>query len=74
MDVEKCFEFGWDVLEKRENSVLRMLVAESVENEDIFGYEGIAVSWNPISYSRLNTPRKRIKLKTKKAIAHRCCG
>jgi len=74
VDVEKCFEFGWDVLEKCENSVLRVLVAESVEDEAIFGYEGITVSWNPISYSRLNTPRKRIKLKTKKAIAHRCCG
>jgi hypothetical protein len=74
MDVEKDFEFGWNILEKRENAVLRMLVPESVENEAVFGYEGITVSGNPISYSRLNTPRKRIKLKTKKAIAHRCCG
>ena len=61
MDVEKCFEFGWDVLEKRENAVLRMLVAESVENEAVFGYEGITVGGNPISYSRLNTPRKKNK-------------
>jgi len=57
VDVEERFEFGGYVLEKRENSVLRVFVSESVEDEAIFGYEGIAVSENPISYSRLNTPR-----------------
>jgi hypothetical protein len=58
VDGKERFEFGWDVLEKRENSVLRVLVPESVENKAVFGYEGIAVSGNPFSYSRFNTPRK----------------
>jgi hypothetical protein len=57
VDVEKCFEFGWDVLEKRENSVVWVLVSESVENKAVFGYEAIAVSWNPICYCRFVAPR-----------------
>jgi hypothetical protein len=57
MDVEKGFEFGWDVLQKRENSVSRVLVSESVENKAVFGYEGIAISGNPISHCRFDAPR-----------------
>jgi hypothetical protein len=69
LNVEERFEFGGDVLEKRENSVSGMLVAEGVEDEAVFGYERVSVSGNPFSYCRLNTPWKEWKLKTKKAIA-----
>jgi hypothetical protein len=47
--MEKRLELGWDVLQERENSVVRVLVSESVEDETFFGYEGVSVSWNPIS-------------------------
>ena len=70
MDVEKCFEFCWNVFEERENSVVWVLVAEGIEDEAFFGYEGVSVSWNPVSScSRFNAPRNRLKLKPKKAIA-----
>jgi hypothetical protein len=36
MDVEERFEFGWYVLEKRENSVVGVLVPEGVEDEAVF--------------------------------------
>jgi hypothetical protein len=49
VDVEKLFELGWDILQERENSVVRVLVSESVEDETFFGYEGVSVSGNPIS-------------------------
>jgi hypothetical protein len=55
--VEKRFEFGWDVLQERENSLVGVLVPESVEDEAFFGYEGISISGNPISYSRFVAPR-----------------
>jgi hypothetical protein len=69
VDVEERFEFGWDVFEKRENSVVGVLVSEGVEDEAVFGYERVAVGGNPFSHCRFNTPRKEWKLKTKKAIA-----
>jgi hypothetical protein len=46
--VEKLFKLGWDVLEERENSFLRVLVAEGVEDEAFLGYEGVPVCRNPI--------------------------
>jgi len=46
-----------------------MLVAKSIEDESVFGYESISIHWSPFNFSRLNTPRKRVKLKIKKAIA-----
>jgi hypothetical protein len=46
--VEERFELGWDVLEERENAVLRVLVAEGVEDEAFLGYEGVSVCRNPI--------------------------
>jgi hypothetical protein len=55
--VEKLFEFGWDVLEERENAVLRVLVAEGVEDEAFPGYERVSVCWNPICNCRFSTPR-----------------
>jgi len=55
--VEKRLELGRDVLQERENSVVRVLVPEGVENETVFGYEGISISGNPISYSRFDAPR-----------------
>jgi len=36
VDVEERFEFGWDVLEKCENSVVWVLVPESIEDEAVF--------------------------------------
>jgi len=47
--MEKRLELGWGVLQERENSIVRVLVSESVEDETFFGYEGVSVSWNPIS-------------------------
>jgi hypothetical protein len=47
--MEKRLELGWDVLQEREDSVVRVLVSEGVEDEAFFGYEGVSVSWNPIS-------------------------
>jgi len=49
VDIEKCLELGWDVLQESENSVVRVLVAEGVEYEAVFGYESVAISWNPVS-------------------------
>jgi len=36
VNVEERFELGWDVLEKRENSVVWVLVPEGVEYEAVF--------------------------------------
>jgi hypothetical protein len=36
VDVEKCFEFCWNVFEERENSVVWVLVPEGVEDETVF--------------------------------------
>jgi len=55
--VEKRLELGWDILQERKNSLVGMLIPESVEDEAFFGYEGISISGNPISYSRFNAPR-----------------
>jgi hypothetical protein len=44
VDAEERFEFGWNILEKSENTPFWMLVAESVEDEAFFGDEGVAVS------------------------------
>jgi hypothetical protein len=52
-------ELGGDVLEKRENPVDGMFIAEGVEDEAVFGYERVSVSRNPISRCRFNTPRKK---------------
>jgi hypothetical protein len=49
VNVEKLFEFGWDILQESENAVVRVLVAEGVEDEAFFGYEGVSVSGNPVS-------------------------
>jgi hypothetical protein len=54
--VEKRLELRRDVLQERENSLVWMLIPESVENKAFIGYEGISISRNPISYSRFNTP------------------
>jgi len=72
--VEKLFELGWYILQESENSVVRVLVSESIENKTLFGYESISVSGNPISNSRFNAPRIEIKLKTKKSIAYYIFG
>jgi hypothetical protein len=68
LDVEEGLELGGDVFEERENPVVGMLVAESVEDETVFGYERVAVRGNPFNFSRFNTPRKRMMLKIKKAM------
>jgi hypothetical protein len=34
-----------------------VFVAEGVEDEAVFGYEGIAVSGKPISHCRFDAPR-----------------
>jgi len=47
--VEEVFEVGWDVLEESENAVGWVLVAEGVEYEAVFGYEGVSVSGHPVS-------------------------
>jgi hypothetical protein len=47
--VEKLLELSWNILEESENSVAWMLVAEGVEDEAFFSYEGVSVSWNPVS-------------------------
>jgi len=47
--VEKLLELGWNILEESENSVVWVLVAEGVEDEAFFGYEGVSVSGNPVS-------------------------
>ena len=49
VNVEKVFELGWDILQESENAVVRVLVAEGVEDEAFFGYEGVSVSGNPVS-------------------------
>jgi len=68
LHVEERLEFGGDVFEECKNSVVGMLVAESVEDETVFGYERVSIRGNPFNFSRFNTPRKRIKLKIKKAM------
>jgi ribosomal protein L11 methylase PrmA len=62
-------EICGDILEERENPVLRVFVPEDVEDEAVFGHERVSVRWNPLSHCRFETPRKRMKLKIKKAIA-----
>jgi hypothetical protein len=47
--VEKLLELGWNILQESENSVGWVLVAEGVEDEAFFGYEGVSISWNPVS-------------------------
>jgi hypothetical protein len=47
INVKKCLELGWDVLQERKNSLVWMLIPESVENKAFFGYEGISITWNP---------------------------
>jgi hypothetical protein len=69
LDVEERLEFGGDVLEERENPIIWMFVAESVEDEAVFGYERVSVGWNPFICCRFYTPRNEWRLKTKKAIA-----
>jgi hypothetical protein len=69
LNVEESLELGGDVLEKRENAVVGVLVPEGVEDEAIFSYERVSIGGNPISRCRFNTPRKEWRLKTKKAIA-----
>ena len=59
LNVEKGLELGGDVLEKRENPVNGMFIAEGVEDKAIFGHERVSVSRNPISRCRFNTPRKK---------------
>jgi len=54
--VKKRLELGWNILQERKNSLVWMLIPESVENKAFIGYEGISISRNPISYSRFNTP------------------
>jgi hypothetical protein len=49
VDVEKRLELGWDIFQERKNSLVGMLIPESVEDEAFFGYEGVSVSWNPVS-------------------------
>jgi hypothetical protein len=49
VNVEKLFELGWDILQESENSVVRVLVSESIENKTLFSYESISVSGNPTS-------------------------
>jgi len=68
LDVEESLELGGDVLEECENSVFWVLAPESVEDESVFGYERVSVRGNPFNCSRFNTPRKRMKLKIKKAM------
>jgi hypothetical protein len=46
--MEKLSEFSWNILQKCENSVVWMLVAEGVEDKAFFGYEGVSVSGNPV--------------------------
>jgi hypothetical protein len=55
--MEKRFERRGDVFEKRENSVLRVLVPEGVEDEAVFGYERVSVGGNPFNLCRFNAPR-----------------
>jgi len=69
LHVEELLEFCGDVFEERENAVVWVFVPEGVEDEAVFGYESVSVRGNPFTCNRFNTPRKRVKLKTKKAIA-----
>jgi hypothetical protein len=48
-NVEKLLELSWNILEECENAVVWVLVAEGVEDEAFFGYEGVSVSGNPVS-------------------------
>jgi hypothetical protein len=59
VDVEKRFELRGDILEERENAVVRMLIPEGVKDKTVFGNERVAVGGNPFSCSRFNTPRKK---------------
>jgi hypothetical protein len=68
LHVEESLELGGDVFEECENAVVWVLVPESVEDEAVFGYERVSVRGNPFNFSRFNTPRKRMKLKIKKAM------
>jgi hypothetical protein len=47
--VEKLLELGWDILQESENSVVRVLVSESIENKTLFSYESISIGRNPTS-------------------------
>jgi len=35
--MKESFELGWDVLQERENSVVRVLVSKGVEDKAFFG-------------------------------------
>jgi hypothetical protein len=68
LNVEEGLELGRDVLEKRENPVVWMLVAEGVEDEAVFGYERVSVGGNPFCSFRFYAPRKEWKLNPKKLL------
>ena len=66
--IEERLKLRGDVFEERENPVVGVLVAKSVEDEAVFGYKRVSVHRSPFNFSRVNTPRNRVKLKTKKAM------
>ena len=49
VDVEERLEFCGDVLEKRENAFLWMLVPEGVEDETFLRDESVTISGKPFS-------------------------
>jgi hypothetical protein len=49
VNVEELFELGWNVLQESKNSVVRVLVSESIENKTLFSYESISIGRNPTS-------------------------
>jgi hypothetical protein len=50
VDVEERFEFGWNVLEKSENTPFWMLVPERIKDEAFLRDERVAVSAVPVGY------------------------
>jgi hypothetical protein len=55
--MKKSLELSWDILQERENSVVRVLVSKGVEDKAFLGYESISVGGSPVSYGRFKAPR-----------------
>jgi hypothetical protein len=55
--MKKSLELSWDILQERENSVVRVLVSKGVEDKAFLGYESVSVGGSPVSYGRFKAPR-----------------
>jgi hypothetical protein len=57
-NVEEVLVFGWNVLEKGEDAVVWVLVAESVHDEAVGGDKGVSIHRGPVfnyhKHARLN--------------------